>query len=323
MGIKMNTVKENGNKFKKWFGYQEMKYTGGTVISDIQPVHYDACYYDRYKFIYEECFYAMRKDLELVPYNCCDDAESLSNNKDNIFILLQGEALIGSVVLKKNEIDDLIVNKKFQRQGYGRALLHFAIHQLQNIGVEEIIIGATLWNKNAILLYEKEGFVRNKICELYRNPLTHISIETTKEADAKELVEAQDKAFYSDFTKYGVCPGYGKTEESMRNSIRAAEVYKIVKDSKIIGDIIVSNRGDGDYHLSGLCVIPEYEGQGIGQAALLFLQDRYPEATHWFLETPADKERNHRFYEKNGFNIANTLTDRDVPLVVFEKNINK
>ena len=37
--------------------------------------------------------------------------------------------------------------------------------------------------------------------------------------DAEVLIEIYNAAFYSDYLKYGECPGYGKTKEMMEKSI--------------------------------------------------------------------------------------------------------
>ena len=45
-----------------------MQYSGSTIVSNIDLVCYEDKYYDSYKIIYEQCFYKMRKALELTPY---------------------------------------------------------------------------------------------------------------------------------------------------------------------------------------------------------------------------------------------------------------
>ncbi len=73
----------------------------------------------------------------------------------DVYILINGNDIIGSVALKGAEIDDLIVNSKYQRRGYGRQILLWA---LENINSKRIILRVAAWNKSAISLYEKNGF---------------------------------------------------------------------------------------------------------------------------------------------------------------------
>lgn len=98
-------------------------------------------------------------------------------------------------------------------------------------------------------------------------------------------------------------------------------VYKIMVDSNIVGDIIVRDNHDDTYFLGGLCVIPAYENNGIGQKAMRFLEHQFKGAHHWSLETPANKEQNHYFYKKYGFHITREYNVGAVKIVLFEKSI--
>jgi len=54
--------------------------------------------------------------------------EIIEKVKDIYLLIHQGE-LIGSIACYGNEIDDLIVNKKFQHKGYGKQLLLWGMLQ--------------------------------------------------------------------------------------------------------------------------------------------------------------------------------------------------
>ena len=52
----------------------EMKYDKASVEqSTISCIPFDVQYYEQYKSIYNECFYDMRKALEIEPYNFLND----------------------------------------------------------------------------------------------------------------------------------------------------------------------------------------------------------------------------------------------------------
>lgn len=151
-----------------------------------------------------------------------------------------------------------------------------------------------------------------------------IKFERATIDDAEEIIKVRDKSFYKDYVKYGECPGYNNTKESMINIISNIEdrsVYKIIFNNEIVGNISVRDNHDSTYYLSCLCVIPEYENKGIGQAAIKFIESEFPNATLWDLETPADKERNHYFYKKAGYKIVKEYMDGTVKVVLFEKRI--
>jgi len=136
----------------------KMQYAGNIIESDMKLIPFENRFYPIYEPIYNECFYEMRKALHVKPFNCYHSIEQLQGKESNIFLLLNNNDLIGSVACIKNEIDDLIVNKKYQGLGYGKKLLMFAISHIQKQGNKPITLHVAKWNKNAICLYEKCGF---------------------------------------------------------------------------------------------------------------------------------------------------------------------
>ena len=74
---------------------------------------------------------------------------------DKVYLLTEGRTLIGSVALKENEIDDLIVNKRYENKGFGKQILLWAI---EHINSDRIVLNVAKWNKEAVDLYYKNGF---------------------------------------------------------------------------------------------------------------------------------------------------------------------
>ena len=120
-----------------------MEYRGGSIVSPLRLRNYSAFDYEEYKRIYEECFRDMRTALQRFPVDCCDSKEELEHKKDKIY---------------DNEIDDLIVEKSYQRAGYGEALLQFAISYMQSDNIFPIVLHVADWNQGAIKMYMKNGF---------------------------------------------------------------------------------------------------------------------------------------------------------------------
>lgn len=70
------------------------------------------------------------------------------------------------------------------------------------------------------------------------------------------------------------------------------------------------------YEIGCLCVIPEFQGKGIGTQAIEFVKEFYKDWEEFTLITPADKLENVKFYsEKCGFNIESTEKDGNVKVV--------
>ncbi len=141
--------------------------------------------------------------------------------------------------------------------------------------------------------------------------------------DVNNLIEVQSESFYADYLEYGKCPGYNRSRESMAASVTNRLTYKILCDGKIVGDIIVADKGDNNYFLGCICVIPKLQNKGIGKAGMDFLEKQFPDAVHWSLETPSDKVENHYFYKKHGFDITKEYMDGNVKIALFEKTVSK
>lgn len=137
-----------------------MKYIGDAKAADnVKLLPFDDKYYSQYEHVYNECFYDMRRALDIQPYNFYFDIRQLNGKKENIFLLMEGETIVGSVGCFGAEIDDLIVNKWYQGKGFGKQLLIWAIGHIREYTVEPITLHVAEWNKRAVGLYTQNGFV--------------------------------------------------------------------------------------------------------------------------------------------------------------------
>ena len=137
-------------------------------------------------------------------------------------------------------------------------------------------------------------------------------------ADAVQLIEIYNSAFYKDFIRYGECPAYGRSLEEMRRSILEFPKFVILCDDEPVGCISCRALESGMYEIGCLCVKPEFQGKGIGTAAVAFAKSHYEDWKKFTLITPVDKEENVRFYTKKcGFKIAATEMDGSVKVVRF------
>ncbi len=137
-------------------------------------------------------------------------------------------------------------------------------------------------------------------------------------ADAEVLIEIYNSAFYKDFIRYGECPAYGRTIAEMQRSILEFPKFVIMCDGDAVGCISCKAVERWLYEIGCLCVRPEFQGRGIGTAAVAFAKSHYEDWKKFTLITPVDKEENVRFYtEKCGFKIAATEMDGNVNVVRF------
>lgn len=150
--------------------------------------------------------------------------------------------------------------------------------------------------------------------------MINLQYRRAEKSDAELLIKIYNSAFYDDYVRYGECPAYGRTVEQMENSIESFPKEIVFCDNTPVGVISVEEKGDRIYYIGCLCVVPEYQGKGIGTQAFRHLLTVYPDWKKFVLITPADKEENIRFYtEKCGFKANGTSMDGNVKVVKFVK----
>lgn len=136
--------------------------------------------------------------------------------------------------------------------------------------------------------------------------------------DADLLIRLYNESFYDDYVRYGECPAYGRTPEVMEASIDQYPKMLIYNEDTPVGAFSVGIRGDAEYYIGCLCVIPSYQGQGIGTQAVRYILDTYSDWKRITLVTPVDKEENIAFYTKKcGFQIDGSEMDGEVRVCHF------
>ena len=121
----------------------------------IEMVAYSSVFQEKYRTIYNDCYHEMREALKIEPYDYIQDDSFFETGMNAVYLLLNGDEIIGSVALKEDEIDDLIVNPRYQGQGYGRKILIWA---LNHVNTKKATLYVAAWNEKAIRLYKKTGF---------------------------------------------------------------------------------------------------------------------------------------------------------------------
>lgn len=105
----------------------------------------------------------MREALDIKPYDYIQDDSFFETGMDKVWLLLEKDDLIGSVALKGEEIDDLIVDCNRQGQGYGRKILLWA---LEHVNAERVVLRVAEWNQRAMRMYQNMGFEITKEIEI-------------------------------------------------------------------------------------------------------------------------------------------------------------
>lgn len=140
-------------------------------------------------------------------------------------------------------------------------------------------------------------------------------------SDAEVLIDIYNSAFYDDYLRYGQCQGYGRSKESMEQSVIDYPKVIAYEDDKAVGVISTKTEGPGKYYIGCLAVKKEYQGRGIGTSLMRYFMDGHPDWNELTLVTPKDNEANIRFYTgRFGFEIVGEEDDGAVTVLLFRLN---
>lgn len=117
--------------------------------------------------------------------------------------------------------------------------------------------------------------------------------------DVPLLTNLYDRAFLEDFQRYGQCPGYGRSQEQMRDSLRRVPKQILLFGGVPVGVLSYERRDDGSVYLGCLCIVSEMQGRGLGTHAFAHMLEECPEVHRFELVTPADKVQNIAFIPEN------------------------
>lgn len=155
-------------EFEQWFGIHGMIYKGGKYEeTKLSFRNYEENDFDEYYTYLGQCFSPMRKANDIRPFDIfqgssAEKIEKLKKEalevKDTIYMFYDGENLVGSSIIKQEEIDDVFVISKYQGKGYGRKIMQATLNLALQRNFDKITLGAVAWNKVAINLYESLGF---------------------------------------------------------------------------------------------------------------------------------------------------------------------
>ena len=117
----------------------------GSCLSEIDEKELINLYYR----IFNETYPNLKKDFD----RSVDTVKGWLTNRPIVYFVLCKDTLIGFMILGRNDLDQLYIDKPFQKQGIGSKLIKIAqktYSQLSLFTFQE--------NDNAINFYKKHGF---------------------------------------------------------------------------------------------------------------------------------------------------------------------
>lgn len=120
--------------------------------------------------------------------------------------------------------------------------------------------------------------------------------------DVPEIIAMQRLAFMREAQLYREpnLPPMTETAEELQQALASASVLKAMIDGHIVGSVRGQIEG-GNCHVHRLAVHPAYQRQGLGEQLMRAIEDEFPMASMFHLETGHLSESNLRFYTKLGY----------------------
>ena len=153
-----------------------------------------------------------------------------------------------------------------------------------------------------------------------------IRLRKATEADLRKIHYIQVKSFaqlllkYEDFESSPAAEGMDDILQRFRQPF--TDYYLIVLDDQEIGMLRVCDFGE-KCRLSPICILQEFHGKGYAQEAIRQMEQLYPKAKMWELDTIAQEEKLCYLYEKMGYRkTGRTERLKDgMDLVFYEKHM--
>lgn len=152
-----------------------------------------------------------------------------------------------------------------------------------------------------------------------------IQLQKASFTDAKELHSMQVVCFRPLLDKYGDVATNPAAEplERIQNRLQQSETdyYFICLNSQKIGAIRVVRLPEDTCRISPMFLLPEFQGKGLAQQTLSAIEEIYPQAVRWTLDTIKEEEKLCHLYEKMGYRTTGReeIIQQNMTIVFYEK----
>ena len=131
-----------------------------------------------------------------------------------------------------------------------------------------------------------------------------ISLQKASVSDSEVLYDLQIKAFaelLAKYQDYETNPGAEKLERTIqRFNMPNTDYYFVQLEGSNIGAIRIVQMNELCL-LKQICILPERQGFGYAQQAIMLVESLYPSANHWELDTIKQESKLCHLYEKMGY----------------------
>ena len=154
-----------------------------------------------------------------------------------------------------------------------------------------------------------------------------VTLKLATMAECATILKIRTKAFsqlllkYEDYSSSPAAESLDQIQQ--RYDQPFTDYYLIMLDDLEIGMLRVCNFGE-NCRLSPICILQEHHGKGYAQEAIRLMEQLYPKAKKWHLDTIVQEEKLCYLYEKMGYQKTGKVehVKDGMDLVSFEKNMN-
>jgi ribosomal protein S18 acetylase RimI-like enzyme len=129
---------------------------------------------------------------------------------------------------------------------------------------------------------------------------------------------AEDLKLYKDVEKSPA----NNSEERIELMINRFDYYLIKWNDQIIGGAIIRQKSEEHFDLLRIFINEENQNKGIGKQMMKEIENLYPTAKLWTLDTPHLNYRNQHFYESLGYvKVREVVVTEYLTLFDYEKRL--
>lgn len=129
-----------------------------------------------------------------------------------------------------------------------------------------------------------------------------VALETDAEyiRNLMVAVEKDEADRWYDNDEKPFIPGYDSID-MQKYHMWDKRYYKIMYNGALAGVLLISYTGREHARIDRFYIHPAFQNNGIGSKVICLMEEMYPMVKIWTLDTIQESTRNHRFYEKNGY----------------------
>ena len=145
-------------------------------------------------------------------------------------------------------------------------------------------------------------------------------ISPVQNSELERILEIQKLAFLEE-GRLNSCMSIPPLIQTLEDISREFSLKSFLKyeDSGLIIGSVRAYQKDQSVYIERLCVLPEYQGKGIGKALLAAIEASYPDTARFELFTGSKSLKNLSFYAKAGYHKFKEENKGVLSLVFMEK----